>query len=158
MSVFHGNKVINIETGEHFPSVKEAGKKYNVTPATINAACKGRQKTAAGFHWALVPKTYMEKGLGRYGIRLGNGAHLMRNGKVRKQTSFTMSSELYYQIEDLLEERNLNFIELIRGFLEFIVEKNIESCKEEKREYIEWWHEANGSEKPWEKYDRESEK
>lgn len=45
-------KVINIDTGEVFPSLKAAGEKYGGTSKGISNACAGRVKTAYGFHWA----------------------------------------------------------------------------------------------------------
>lgn len=43
--------VINLDTNEFFISASEAAKKYNVSAATIRICCKGKTKTAAGYHW-----------------------------------------------------------------------------------------------------------
>lgn len=45
-------KVINLDTGEIFNSIKEASEKYNCNRETISAVCRGRGKTAGGYHWA----------------------------------------------------------------------------------------------------------
>jgi group I intron endonuclease len=46
-------KVINIETGEIFESMREACKKYKMSPALLTNCCKGKNgiKTAGSFHW-----------------------------------------------------------------------------------------------------------
>lgn len=44
-------KIICIETGQVFKSVKEAGEIIGVFPTNISACCKGKRKTASGFHW-----------------------------------------------------------------------------------------------------------
>ena len=41
-----------IETGEKFLTVTEAAKNNYICHTAIIAACKGRRKTAAGYHWA----------------------------------------------------------------------------------------------------------
>ena len=45
-------KVICTENGEIFESIKEAAIKNNVSKSAICKACRGRLKTAAGYHWA----------------------------------------------------------------------------------------------------------
>lgn len=46
-------KVINLDTGEIFDSMREAGKKYNMkNPWNISLCCTGKRKTAGGYHWA----------------------------------------------------------------------------------------------------------
>lgn len=44
-------KVICSETGEIFNSIKDAAKVVDISPNCISSACKGKQKTAAGYHW-----------------------------------------------------------------------------------------------------------
>lgn len=43
--------VINIDTGEIFDTVSQAGIKYNVDYRLISNVCRGRAKTCRGFHW-----------------------------------------------------------------------------------------------------------
>ena len=46
-------KVINLDTGEIFDSMREAGDKYNMkNPWNISLCCTGKRKTAGGYHWA----------------------------------------------------------------------------------------------------------
>lgn len=40
-----------IETGKTFLTVQEAAKANFICHSAIIAACRGRRKTAAGFHW-----------------------------------------------------------------------------------------------------------
>lgn len=47
----HKKKIVCIETGEIFESVKDAGEKMNVSASSISHHLKGRQKTAKGFHF-----------------------------------------------------------------------------------------------------------
>lgn len=55
-------KVINLDTGEIFNSIKEAGEKYNMkNPCNISACCTGKRKTAGGYRWAYY-NDYLEKG------------------------------------------------------------------------------------------------
>ena len=49
-----GNSVLNIDTGETFPSVSSAAKAYNISHTCLTYALKGIQKTAAGCHWKYV--------------------------------------------------------------------------------------------------------
>lgn len=51
-------KIICIETGEQFDTIKQANDKYGVT--TIGDTIAGRQKTSAGYHW--IKKKYKVKG------------------------------------------------------------------------------------------------
>ena len=51
-------KIICVETGEQFDTIKDANDKYGVT--TIGDAILGRQKTSAGYHW--MKKKYKIKG------------------------------------------------------------------------------------------------
>lgn len=44
-------KVINIETGEIFNSIKEAADKYNIAPTHISRVCRGRRNKTGGYHW-----------------------------------------------------------------------------------------------------------
>lgn len=47
----HKKKVLCIETGEIFNSVKEAGEHFSVHPSVISAVLKGRYKTCKGYHF-----------------------------------------------------------------------------------------------------------
>lgn len=49
--------VICIETGEVFKSLEEACQKLKIGKSGICSCCKGKQKTAGGFHWKYVEKT-----------------------------------------------------------------------------------------------------
>lgn len=51
MKKTHCIKVLCIESGEVFSSIKEASEKKHISSACINAVLKGKQKTAAGYHW-----------------------------------------------------------------------------------------------------------
>ena len=42
----------NIETGEIFNTIVEAGKKYGIRPSNIARVLKNKGKTAGGFHWS----------------------------------------------------------------------------------------------------------
>ena len=44
-------RVMCIETGEVFDSIKEVSVKYGCHGSNICAVCKGKQKTAYGYHW-----------------------------------------------------------------------------------------------------------
>lgn len=45
-------KVINIDTGEIFNSLKDATKKYNISsPTAISDCCKGKYKSVYGYKW-----------------------------------------------------------------------------------------------------------
>ena len=44
-------KVICIETGEIFNSIKEASEKYNIFATHITRVCKGKKKSCGGYHW-----------------------------------------------------------------------------------------------------------
>ena len=44
-------RVICIETNEVFDSIREANVKYGFNISNICAVCKGKQKTAYGYHW-----------------------------------------------------------------------------------------------------------
>lgn len=45
--------VICIELNEEFPSMKDAAEHFGLSKCTISAVIKGRNKTAAGYHWKL---------------------------------------------------------------------------------------------------------
>lgn len=47
----HARKIVCVETGEMFDSVKRAAEFANVFATSIVATCKGRQKTCGGYHW-----------------------------------------------------------------------------------------------------------
>lgn len=44
-------KIINLDTGEIFESVAEAGRKYNVASTNICRVLKGKMKTCKGCRW-----------------------------------------------------------------------------------------------------------
>lgn len=44
-------KVKCIETGKIYDSITDAARACYITYTAITAACRGRRKTAAGFHW-----------------------------------------------------------------------------------------------------------
>ncbi len=46
-----GRKVLNVETGEIFDSLKAAADKYNGSNKTIQGCCSGKIKSAYGYHW-----------------------------------------------------------------------------------------------------------
>lgn len=46
-------KIINLDTGEIFETVKSASQKYEITPANISAVCHGRRPKCAGYRWAI---------------------------------------------------------------------------------------------------------
>lgn len=48
----HTVKVINLDTGEVFNSVKAAANAYNLKDTHITRVCKGKRKTTGGFRWA----------------------------------------------------------------------------------------------------------
>lgn len=50
----HTVKVINVDTGEVFDSIKDAGLKYNIEPTHITRVCKGKRKTCGGYRWEYV--------------------------------------------------------------------------------------------------------
>ncbi len=49
-----GKKVKCIETGEVFPTTKEAGKWANIAYKNISKVCAGKRKTCGGYHWQYV--------------------------------------------------------------------------------------------------------
>lgn len=44
--------VINVDTGEVFPSIKSAAEKYCIKATHITRVCKGKRKRTGGFRWA----------------------------------------------------------------------------------------------------------
>ena len=46
--------VLCVETGEQYPSTKEAERQTGIDQSHISACCNGKRKTAGGFHWARV--------------------------------------------------------------------------------------------------------
>lgn len=48
--------VVCVETGERFSSVKEAGEKFGVYPASISSVLSGRRETVKGFHFRYLNK------------------------------------------------------------------------------------------------------
>ncbi len=47
-------QVLCIELNEIYPSMTEAAKAFGLNKCTISAVIKGRNKTAAGYHWKLI--------------------------------------------------------------------------------------------------------
>ena len=47
----HTVKVLNVETGEVFDSVKAAAEKYGLKDTHITRVCKGKRKRTGGFQW-----------------------------------------------------------------------------------------------------------
>ncbi|MCR5333276.1 MAG: hypothetical protein K6E11_04620 [Bacilli bacterium] len=47
-------KVLCVEDNKIFNSMKEACDAYHIDPSCLSAACKGKQKTAGGYHWKYV--------------------------------------------------------------------------------------------------------
>lgn len=45
-------KVINLDTGEVFDSVRNAAKHYNLKDTHITRVCKGKRKTTGGYKWS----------------------------------------------------------------------------------------------------------
>lgn len=45
------NKVICVDTSTVYNSAKEAGMLNNIDPSCISKVCRGKRKTAGGFHW-----------------------------------------------------------------------------------------------------------
>lgn len=43
--------VVCVESGEVFNSIHDACRKYNLSPPNVCNCCKGKKKTAGGFHW-----------------------------------------------------------------------------------------------------------
>jgi len=43
--------VVCVETGEIFKSIHDACRKYGISPPNLCNCCKGKKKTASGFHW-----------------------------------------------------------------------------------------------------------
>lgn len=44
-------RVVCVETGDEFDSVKEAAEKYGVYCTSISSCCTGKLKTTGGYHW-----------------------------------------------------------------------------------------------------------
>lgn len=51
-AIGHYKKVICVETNEEYKSIKFASEKTRIDSSTITAVCKGRRKTAGGYHWS----------------------------------------------------------------------------------------------------------
>lgn len=45
-------KVINLDTGEIFESVKAAAEQYGLKDTHITRVCKGKRKSTGGFRWS----------------------------------------------------------------------------------------------------------
>jgi hypothetical protein len=44
--------VTNLDTGETFDAARHAAKHYGINDSHIGEVCKGKRKTAGGFHWS----------------------------------------------------------------------------------------------------------
>lgn len=44
-------KILCVETGIIYTSAKEAGELLNIDSSCIRKCCKGKRKTAGGYHW-----------------------------------------------------------------------------------------------------------
>lgn len=47
-------KVLNIETGKVFNSLKDAASFYNLASSKISECCNGKRRTTGGFHWEFI--------------------------------------------------------------------------------------------------------
>lgn len=47
----YGKPIVCIESGKEFTSAFVAGKQEKIDSSTITACCRGRRKTAGGYHW-----------------------------------------------------------------------------------------------------------
>lgn len=56
-----GKKVVNLDTGEVFNTIKEAAMSVGTSLSNISMVCRGETSTAKGFHWA-----YVEEEKARY--------------------------------------------------------------------------------------------
>lgn len=52
----HKRKVINIDTGSVFNSVKEAAERYGLKDTHITRVCRGKRKRTGGYRWAYYEK------------------------------------------------------------------------------------------------------
>ena len=50
----HRKPVECIETGEKYESLSDAERKTGILGETISRCCRGKQKTASGFHWRFI--------------------------------------------------------------------------------------------------------
>ena len=50
----HRKPVRCIETGEEFESLSDAERKTGILGETISRCCRGKQKTASGYHWEFI--------------------------------------------------------------------------------------------------------
>lgn len=48
-------KVLCIETGEIFESIRDAERKTGIRQSSISAACHGKCRIAGGYHWQMPP-------------------------------------------------------------------------------------------------------
>lgn len=49
-----GKKIMCLETGEVFGSIRRASVKYNISHYSISEVCKGNRKTAGGYRWSFL--------------------------------------------------------------------------------------------------------
>ena len=47
-------RVLCVETGEVYPSIQEASRRTSINRGNISACCRGKRKTAGGYHWRKV--------------------------------------------------------------------------------------------------------
>lgn len=53
-SRYGAKKIVCLETGQIFRTVREAAKEVNLTPGSISSACHGKSKTCGGYHWKFI--------------------------------------------------------------------------------------------------------
>lgn len=51
IGLVHSKKVVCVETGEVFSSIRAAAQKYGVDDSAIGRCLRGKAKTSCGFHW-----------------------------------------------------------------------------------------------------------
>lgn len=58
----HKKKIVNLDTGEIFESLVNAGKKYGLNIKNISANLHKKTKTCGGFHWEFYTNSDLKKG------------------------------------------------------------------------------------------------
>lgn len=53
-------KVLCVETGELFESIQDVYRKTGIHQSSISAVCKGKRKTAGGYHWKYLSNTVIK--------------------------------------------------------------------------------------------------
>lgn len=111
-------KVICIDTGEIFKSLKEASLKYNVSDGAIYNCCSGKSKTCANMQWA-----YYEDG------KVYNKTKVVHkdSGKPKKKVLCVELDKIYNSISEADKELGISF-------------KNISACCRGKRQKAGGYH------------------